>query len=403
VHDGGRTATAGAGTIRWRRTLVAGQFALTLALVVTAGLLVRTLLNLRSIPTGLDVAHVALVGVDPGAAQYDATRTRAYIGRATERVAALPGVRAVGYGRVIPLGFGGSRMTIGVPDYVPAPDEDMEINYNIVSPGYFDALGIEILDGRPLASSDVSGGPVAVVVNETMARRYWPDGRAVGRTMSLPGDSAALEVVGVARDAKYRTIREDARPSFYLSALQLASPRAGVFHVRADGEPTALLDTLRQAIAEVDPAVPVTHVSTLREQVSTNVARERLTMVIGLVLSGSALLLSAVGLFGATATLVGNRTREMGVRLALGAVPGQLASLVLREGLRTAAWGGAVGLALVVWLGRVVESRLYGVGAFDPVSLTAGLVLLTAVAVLAAWLPARRAARVDPVDILRTQ
>jgi len=403
LHDGGRTATAGRGAIRWQRSLVAGQFALTLALVVTAGLLVRTLLNLQSIPTGLAVDQVALVGVNPQAVQYDLARTRDYLVRLTERVASLPGVRAAGFGRVIPLGFGGARMTVEVPGYSPAADGDMELNYNVVSPGYFEALGIDILDGRALAPSDTGNGPMAVVVSETMARRYWPDGRAVGRTLKLPGDGPTLDVVGVARDVKYRTIREDSNPSFYLSVLQAAVPRGGIIHVRTHGEPDAHLDTLRQAVADVDPAVPITLLSTLREQVRSNVARERLTMAIGLVLGGTALLLAAVGLFGAMATLVGRRARELGVRLALGAVPSQLASLVLREGLRMAIWGGALGFALAIWVGQLVESRLYGVGAFDPVSAAVGLALVAGVALVAAWLPARRAARVDPVGVLRAE
>jgi ABC-type antimicrobial peptide transport system permease subunit len=164
-----------------------------------------------------------------------------------------------------------------------------------------------------------------------------------------------------------------------------------------------MLDTIRRAVAEVDPTVPVTQVRTLREQLSLNVNSERVTMIIGVSLGATALLLSAVGLFGTMANLVSGRARELGVRLALGAVPGTLARLVLGDGLRLAAWGGLGGLALAFWIGRAVESRLYGVGPFDPVSLAGTLALLAGVALLAAWLPARRAARVDPVQALRVE
>lgn len=404
LHEGGRQSTTGAAASRWRRGLVVAQFALTLGLVATAGLLVRTLVNLQGIPTGLDVDHVALVSLDPQAVQYDAARVRGYLTRVTERVSALPGVTAAGYGRVIPLGFGGSRMTVQVPGYEPAPDEDMELNYNAVSAGYFEALDIDILDGRALDERDRRGRPLAVVVNETMARRFWA-GRAVGRSLTLDAGAVTLEIVGVARDVKYRTIREAPRPSFYVSVMQvqIGPVRGGIIHVRTAGNPADMLDTIRRAVAEVDPTVPVTQVRTLREQLSLNVNSERVTMIIGVSLGATALLLSAVGLFGTMANLVSGRARELGVRLALGAVPGTLARLVLGDGLRLAAWGGLGGLALAFWIGRAVESRLYGVGPFDPVSLAGTLALLAGVALLAAWLPARRAARVDPVQALRVE
>ncbi len=402
LHQGGRLSTAGAGLSRWRRGLVIGQFALTLGLVVTATLLVRTLLNLQSIPTGLDVDRVALVTVDPQAAQYDAARIRDYLVRVTERVSSLPGVEAAGYGRVVPLGFGGSRMTVEIPGYEPAPDEDMELNYNTVSAGYFDAVGIDLVDGRAIDARDVGESLPVVVVNETMARRYWA-GRAVGQSLRLPGDGPTLQVVGVARDVKYRTLREDSRPSFYVSVMQLGPARGGVVHVRTAGDPEALLGAIRQAIAGVDSAVPIAQLRTLHDQVRQNVNRERVTMIIGLTLGLTALLLSAVGLFGTMANLVSARSREIGVRLALGAVPVSIARLVLGDGLRLALWGGAAGLALAFWIGRAVESRLYGVGSFDLVSVAAALALLAAVALVAAWLPARRAARVDPVEVLRVE
>jgi putative ABC transport system permease protein len=403
LHDGGRLATAGVATTRWGRRLVIAQFAVTLGLVVTAGLLVRTFWNLQSIPTGLDVDHVALVGVDTQAAQLDPPAMRAYVARVTERLTSLTGVRAAGFGRVIPLGFGGSRMTIRIPGYEPAPDEDMELNYNVVSPGYFDALGIGIVDGRALDATDTDRGRLAVVVNETMARRYWPGGRAVGRQMRVGGDSPPLQVVGVARDVKYRTIRERPRPSFYLSLLQAASPRGGTFHIRTAGDPADMLVVVRHAVGEADPAVPVTRTLTLRDQLLLNINRERVTMVLGLGLGLTALLLAAVGLFGAMANLVGSRTRELGVRLALGAVPGQLARLVLKTGLVMALWGSLFGLLLASALGGIVGTLLYGVGAIDPLTVLASVAALVAVAGVAAWLPARRAARVDPVVALRVE
>jgi predicted permease len=399
LADGGRGASSGPSAGRWRRGLVVAQFALTLGLIATSALLVRTLVNLRSIPTGLDVDHNALLTVSPESAGYEGDAFRAYVRRATEALAAVPGAQSVAYGRVIPLGFGGSRMSVEVPGYQPTADEEMEINYNVVAAGYFDTLEIGLVDGRVMTDADDLNSRLVVVVNETMARRFWPGGRAVGQTLMV-GDRP-FEIIGIARDVKYRTIREASRPSFYLPLSQMVVARGGVFHVRAAGDPKALLDPLRKALSSVDAAVPIPSALTLADQLSLNVNAERTTMRLGVGLGASALALSAVGLFGLTASLVGGRRREMGVRLALGAVPGQLSRLVLREGLALAAWGGALGIALSVWLGRLVESRLYGVGPFDPLSLGLALLVLAGVGLVAAWLPARRAARVDPVIVLR--
>jgi predicted permease len=396
---GGRSASAGPAAGRWRRGLVVAQFALTLALVATSALLVRTLVNLRAIPTGLDTGHIALLSVNPESAEYEGHRSREYVRRAAEALDAVPGVRSAAYGRVIPLGFGGSRSTVSIPGYEPADGEDMELNYNVVSPGYFETLGIDLVDGRAPAASDTPDRRRVVVVNETMAERFWPTGRAVGRTL-LNGETE-VEVIGVARDVKYRTIREAPRPSFYFSSTQVAVSRGGVLHVRTEGDPAALLGALRVALSAVDPAVPIATVRTRADQAALNVNAERTTMTLGAALGAAALVLSAVGLFGLTASLVGRRRRELGVRLAMGALPGQLARLVLREGLVLAAWGGALGLGLAVWLGQLVESRLYGVKAFDPLSLGAALAVLATVGLLAAWVPARRAAAIDPVVVLR--
>jgi putative ABC transport system permease protein len=303
---------------------------------------------------------------------------------------------------VMPLGFGGARATLTVAGYMPSPDEDMEINYNIVSPGYFEALGVPIADGRPLRNEDPDAGPIAVVVNETMARRYWADGRALGRLFQFTGSTGpGFEVVGIARDVKYRTLREEANPSFYYSLNRTSRGRSGVFHVRTAGDPRALVEPLRRAVTDVDAAVPMTLAKTLRDQRDANVADERLAMTIGAVLGGAALLMAAVGLFAAMSHAVGRRTREIGVRMALGAAPAGVARLVLRESVGLVALGGVAGLGLALWLGQVIKARLYGIGPYDPVSLIVATCLLGGVALLAAWAPARRAARVDPLDALR--
>lgn len=398
--EGGRTASEGRAASRVRGTLVVTQFALSLSLVVACLLSARTVYNLRTLPTGFDIDRIALVGVDPEAAQYDLTRSRSYMAAAAERVAALPGVRAVGVARVLPLGFGGSRTTVIVPGYQPSPDEDMELNFNTATPSYFEAMGIRLLDGRFFGDRDTRERPRVVVVNETMASRYWPRGNAVGQRIRFAQDGPDIEVVGIAQDVKYRMLREDARPSFYIPYAQ-SGARGGTLHVRTWDDPGAVVTTVRQALTGVDANVPITMVRTLRDQAALNVTDERLAMFIALTLAGAALLLAAVGLYGSMSYAVGRRTRELGVRLALGATVADIWRLILGQGLKLCILGTALGSGVALAFGRSIEHRLFGVTGRDPLTLVLSAAILSVVAIIACWIPARRAMKVDPAHALR--
>ena len=398
LADTGRGSTGRAGAVL-RRALVSTQFALSLALVFVALLLVRTLVNLQTQPTGMAMDEVALLAVDPEAAQYAPDRVAQYLATARARLQAQPGVHAVGHALVEPLDFGGARRTIDIPGYTPAPDEDMEINYNRVGGDYFEAIGLRPRDGRVFDDRDRAGTPLVMVINEAMAARFWRGTRAVGRDVRL-SDTQTATVIGVVPDAKYRRLRESAAPSFYLAAAQFR-PGPGTFHVRVD-RPDTQLEPLRRVLAAVDPAVPVTRARTLRQQAAVNVRDERLAMTIAAALAGAAVLLAAVGLYAAMAYAVGQRSREIGVRLALGAVPGDVRRLVLRQGLGLALAGGALGAGVGVLLARALEQRLFGVAPLDGVTMLASLLGISVIAALATWTPARRASRVDPVDALRT-
>jgi predicted permease len=298
---------------------------------------------------------------------------------------------------VLPLDFGGSRTTVTLEGDRSSDDE---VNFNRVTPGYFAAMSLAAREGRVIDARDVQGAPLVAVVNETMARQFWPTG-AVGQTFRI-SPTASFTVVGVVPDVTYRQLREDRGPSFYLAAAQ-AAPTPGAFHIRTAGPPDAVFESIRRTIASLDPLVPITRIRTLRAQADLNVSNERLALTIALWLSGAAVLLAAVGLYAAMSHAVSRRQREIGVRLALGAAPALVGRLVLREGLGLALAGAVGGLALAGWAGHLIRARLYGVSSWDPISLGGAVLLLGLVAIVAAWAPARRAARVDPVEALRAE
>ncbi|HUR22144.1 MAG TPA: FtsX-like permease family protein, partial [Vicinamibacterales bacterium] len=382
--------------------------------------------NLRNAATGFASNEIALLAVSPGLAQWPEARAWNYVNEGLDRLAAVPGVRAASFARVRPVEGGGSRQNIALPGYTPQPQEDMEINYNTVSGAYLDSMGMRLLDGAPLPSRPAAPPPAPPaappaqaatalasrpqpplpllqgMVNETMAKRYWPNSRAVGQRFYLGNIDTGqpVEVIGLVADVKYREMREEARPSFYLSA----TPRTamdGVFHVRLMGSPSSTLPALRQALVDLSPSVPITQVRTLQTQIDVNLTDDRVAMTIGSVLAAAALLLAGIGLFSAMAHMVGQRTREIGVRVALGATGGGIQRLVFRQALAITLSGAVLGFGLAVWATSFTASRLYGVTRFDALSFVVAALVLAAVAIGSALLPARRASRVDPVVALR--
>jgi predicted permease len=398
LTDGGRGDTGS--RYRVQRTLVVVQFALSMTLLVGAALLVRSVSNLRNTDLGF-ATNVVMVEVAPGDAQLTGQSAVQYVEQAIARAAAVPGVESAAVAHVVPLDFGGSRMTVRIPGYSPQRDEDMELNFLRVTPGYFETMRIPLLRGRTFHAADVPGAPIRVVVNETMARRYWPGGDAVGRPIGvLGGQGPAGEVVGVVADVHYRMVREEPRPSFYLSFTQSPFPQA-VIHARTHGDPSAFVETLRRTVSEVNSQVPVSRAHSLDEQMLRNIADDRMAQAIAVVLGASALLLAAVGLYGTMAFSVRRRTREIGVRLALGAPIAEVRRLVVRQGLALVALGAAAGAMGSVMVGRLLANQLYGVSPTDPLSVVSALAILIAIAWLATWLPARKATGIDPAEALR--
>jgi predicted permease len=386
---------------RTQQALVVAQFALSMAVLTGAALLVRTLAHLRGTDLGFESRTLALIEVSPGMAQITGGAASRYFETVIDAIEAMPGIQAAAAAHVMPLDFGGSRVSIEVAGYNPVPDEDMELNYVRITPGYFEALGIPVTRGRSFTAQDAQSQPRRIIVNETMAQRFWPDGQAVGNFVRL-GDEGPydIEVIGVVPDVHYRMVRETPRPSFYASLSQWPAA-AGVIHVRTNGNPSARLDELRRAVAAVNAAVPVGRVHTLVQQRERNIARERMASVIGITLALATLLLAAAGLYSTMAFLVGRRTREIGVRVALGARAPDVRWMVLRDAGLLVILGAAAGLGLALWAGHALEHLLFGVGRTDVASLMASAALLSAAGLLASWIPARRASRVDPVVALR--
>ena len=383
-----------------QKLLVAGQFALSMALLTGAVLLSRTIVNLRATDLGFDAGRVAVVEVSPEMARISGQAAVRYFDDVVRRVSSLGGVEGAAIAHVMPLDFGGSRTSIEIAGYVPQPDEDMELNFVRVTPGYFKTLGIPLLQGRAFEDSDRAGQGRRIIVNETMARRFWPGG-AVGRFVRFSSQEPFdVEVIGVAADAHYRMVREESHPSFYAPLAQWPSA-AGVLHARFQGTPQGRIEELRRVVGSVNPAVPVVRTGTLSEQMERNIADEKLAGAIGLTLAGATLVLAAVGLYATMAFLVGRRTREIGVRVALGARGADVRQLVLRDAGQLAALGIAGGFALALWMAHTLRNLLYGVEPLDSISLAAAAVILGGVAMLASWLPAHRASRVDPLAALR--
>jgi predicted permease len=383
------------------RLLVVVQIALSMALLTGASLLVRTLDRLRHTPLGFDTRGLAVLQVSPEMGRLSRDASSQYFDDVVRAVKAVPGVERVAIAHVMPFDFGGSRTSIEVAGYSPAADEDMELNFVRISPDYFATIGLPVRQGRAFDVSDRADQPQRIIVNETMARRFWPGVSPVGRFVRFgsrqPFD---VEVVGVVPDVHYRMVREEATPSFYVPLAQWPSG-AGVIHVRLATEASGRIDELRRVVAALNPAVPVMRAHTLTEQIERNISDERMAMAIGLTLAIVALLLATAGIYATMAFLVGRRTREIGVRIALGARTAEVRTLVLGDGLKLAAAGVLGGLALSAWVGYALRNQIYGLSTMDGPSLVAAGATLTLAALIASWIPARRAMRVDPVEALR--
>jgi putative ABC transport system permease protein len=300
---------------------------------------------------------------------------------------------------IAPLGGGGQRRGVEFEGYQPQKNEDTETNTNVIGLNYFSTMGIPVVAGRDFNAQDREGGPSAVIVNEEAARRYY-GGNAVGKRLKIGSDSPFSEIVGVVRNAKYRNLREQSLPFIYIPLGQ--EHHAGmVLMVRTAGDPAALVASVRSEMRALNKDVPVFSVQTMEERIGGQLAADRMIAVLLSVFAGGALLLAAIGIYGVMGYAVAQRTHEIGIRIALGAEQRDILRLVLGQGVLLILIGAGIGLVLAFAATRVLQSLLFGVSATDPLTFAVVLLVLVGVALLACYLPARRATKVDPLVALR--
>ncbi len=386
-----------------RGALVGFQIAVSLVLLVVGGLFLRSLFNAQRIDLGFTARNVALLTIETPR-QYSPTAGAALHARILEHVSAIPGVESAAFGVFMPVSGRSARAPLAIDGYVPKPGEDMELFFNPVSPGYIETLAVPLARGRTFTSADVAAGRNVMVVNATLAERYWPDQDPVGRRVQIGNSSGpAFEVVGVVRDSKYRTVGEQQAPHFYIPLAGPGYRPRVTLHVRTSQDPRLILPVLRAAIADVDRAVPVFDVRTLEEHVAAALAPTRLgSAVLGLfALLG--LLLAAVGLYGVMAYVVAQRTHEIGIRMALGATRGAVLRMMMGDGMRIVALGIAVGVSGALFVTGPVRTLLYGVDGPEIGVIIGSTLLVVAAAGAASYIPTRRLASVNPVEALRVE
>jgi predicted permease len=401
----GANSTADRRRFRLRNVLVAAQVALSLMLVVTALLFVRSLAKAANIDPGFETANIMIATTDVSLSGYREQQAVEIADRFKERLRALPGVESVATARMIPLqGNGFGLGSIRVPGKTgPFRDGRFDSDWDVVSPEYFDTIGMKIVEGRPFRDSDRIGAPRVAIISETLARQIWPGESAVGRTFLQQGTDPETEVtvVGVSRDAKYRFISSPPSPFIYVPMAQQPMPQLEFFVRQAPGAQVA--QSIRTAMAQVEPNVPIVMMQSFEDATAIGLLPQKLAAWIAGSVGTIGVFLAALGLYGLMAFLVAQRTREIAIRMALGASNQQVRSMVLKQAGRLGVIGGAIGLLLAAGIGTLAQVMLVDVPPIDPVSFGGTAVFFLLVLAIAAWMPATRAAATDPAVALRAE
>ncbi len=401
LRDEGGSIASGARGTRMRRSFVVLQVALSLTLLVGAGLFLRTIRNAYAVDPGFVVDGVLLADINLDLRGYSQTAGQELYQHLIDRVAALPGVRGVGASRVTVLSGGARTGSVSVDGQPVRPDGSNGVTsrINIVTDAYLATLGIPVLQGRSFQPFDTAAAPRVAIVSQSLARRVWPGRDPIGQVVN-PGQSGAT-VVGVIPDAVYTSVIERDPHPFFLLPLSQNYESGVTLHVRGAGDPLALVPSVRQAVRDLDPQLVLARPRTLADELARSLGPQRLMATFVGIFAGLALLLAAIGLYGVMSHAAGERKAEIGLRLALGAQPTSILSMLLGSGLRLVVVGAILGSIGAVAGSRIVEGQLFGVTPADPVTYAAVVLILAMVASAACVIPARRAMRVDPVDVLR--
>jgi putative ABC transport system permease protein len=404
LKDQGANLFGGKANVRVRKSLMVSQIALTAVLLAAAGLFAHSLLNLKTQDLGVHPDHVLEFSISPELNRYTPVATIALADRIRKSVEPLPGVRAASESEIPMLADSNSSSNITVEGYNAQEDEDTNVDQNWVGPNFLATMGIPLVNGREFSESDSGTAPKVAVINEAMARRFFAGRNPIGLHFGFGGGKDVkldTEIVGIVKDSKNTDVKKQTSPFVFLPYTQSEHAGNATFYVRTTQDPVALTIAVRDLMHGIDSSLPVYGVKTLRAQLDEIMFTDRLVTVFSLCLGLLASLLAAVGLYGVMAYVVARRTREIGIRMALGATQRNVAWMILREIIGMLAMGLCIGLIAAFGIGRLVESLLFGVKASDPIVFAIAAGLLAAVALLAGWLPSRKAATVDPMVALR--
>jgi putative ABC transport system permease protein len=406
LKEGGRDSTSGSRGNRIRGLLIIGEVAVSLVLLIGAGLLINSFLRLRNVDPGFRTDKLLTMKIVlPDIKYRERAQRSAFYSDLTRRIEAVPGVKSAAVTTNLPLYKQGNSIGIVVEGRAePPPGQELIVATRVISPKYFETMSIPLLRGRQFGAEDTEKSPGVVVINETMARRYWPGEDPVGKRLS-PGrpesPSDWMQIIGVVKDVRQFDLIADPKTQMYLSYEQVGffAPRDLV--VKTDVEPLSLASAVRQTVWQIDKDQPVSNIRTMEEIAAESVARQRFSMLLLAIFAGVALLLAAVGIYGVMSYSVTQRRNEIGIRMALGAQKSDVLKLTVGQGLKLVLTGVVFGLVGAFMLTRLMSSLLFGVGATDPTTFVSISLVLIGVALLASYIPARRATRVDPLVALR--
>ena len=387
--------------VTFRQVLVMLQVAMSLTALVAAGLFLRDLLHAQQIDPGFETSGVLIADINAGREGYTQERAQVFYDQVTEKMAAVPGVQSAALADNAPLAGGFLRSVF--PEGADTTTKDrILIQVNNVTPNYLSTIGVPLVRGREFTNADTATSPKVVIINQTMAEQFWKGQDPIGRRFKFFGDQDYSTVVGVAKNAKYNGIAEPPLPFIYLPLKQNFTP-AVTLHVRASGDASRLARSVRAAVHELDPTLTLFNVRTLEDQIQQSLQPQKMNVVLLTIFGLLALLLAAIGLYGVASYAVSQRTREIGVRMALGAQPWSVLSLVLGNGMVLVAVGLGIGLVASYFVAGAMSALVVGINPRDPLTFAATPALLGTIALLASYVPARRATRIDPLLALRTE